>query len=94
MADLETTIKATTIKNTIQRLTGAYAMVDLQPDHARIYFPPDELIIAQKWFSDTMQKKPGKIRYEIKQVITPYYVKKAIPYVVGGAVLMYLLGRA
>ncbi|NOR84599.1 hypothetical protein GQ473_00630 [archaeon] len=94
MADIQTTAKAVAIKNTIQRLTGAYPEIDLQPDHARIYFPPDELIIAQKWFSDTMQKKPGKIRYEIKQVITPYYVKKAIPIVIGGALLMYLLGKA
>lgn len=94
MADIQTTAKAVAIKNTIQRLTGAYAEVDLQPDYARIYFAPDELIIAQRWFSDTVQKKPGKIRFEIKQVITPYYIKKATPYLIGGAILMYLLGKA
>ena len=93
MANITTTAKASLLRNAIYKATGAYPELELKENYARIYFAPDELKKAQTWFKKSIEKKPGVIRFDISPVITPYYIKKILPYAIGAAVIFYALGK-
>jgi len=93
MANITTTAKASLLRNAIYKATGAYPELELKDGYARIYFAPDELKKAQNWFKKSIEKEPGIIRFDISPVITPYYIKKILPYAIVSALLFYFLGK-
>ncbi len=92
-ADIISSARALALRKGIRKLTGAEPEIDLQADHVRIYFAPDELRVAQAWFKKNMNKEPGKIRMEVGPVVTPYFIKRLVPYAIGALALAYYLGK-
>ena len=93
MANIQTITKAGLTLEALRRLTGADPDLDIQADYVRVYYTPDELRKAQAWFKKSMESEPGKVRMEIAPVVTPYFIKKYIPYAIGAAALMYFMGK-
>ncbi len=93
MADIISAARALAIRKGVRKLTGAEPEVELKDDHVRIYFAPDELRIAQEWFKTNMNKEPGEVRMEVGPVVTPYFLKKLVPYAIGALAISFLLGR-
>ena len=93
MANIISSARALAIRKGIRKLTGAEPEMDLQEDHVRIYFAPDELRVAQAWFKKNMNKDPGPIRMEVGPVVTPYFLKRYLPYALGALAFAWYLGK-
>lgn len=82
MAELQTVIKAKSISEMLNRLTGETPTVEYYSDHARIYFEPDRLKRAQQKIEMILSKKePSDIRLEWLPLFTPMAIKKGWPFV-------------
>lgn len=93
MADIKTIATAKITQRAFKAILGIEPSLDVREDHVRIYYPPDRLRAAQEAFKIMMEKPPGKIRTDIAPIITPYFLKKGIPFLLGIGATGYLLGR-
>lgn len=68
--------------------------LDIQDDYIRIYYTPEKARIASNRFNTMMSSKPGPIRYDLSNAITPYALRQyGLP--IGVALLVaFLIGRS
>lgn len=93
MASIEVLGKAKLLQQGMTSFFNVKPDLDIQSDYVRIFYAPDKLIKAQKNFETKMEQEPGELRPEIKQIITPYIMKKATLPAVGLVALGYILGK-
>lgn len=94
MADIATITQAKLTQEAFARVLGVKPSLDIREDHVRVYYPPDRLKQAQNAFKLMMEKPPGKLRTDIGPVITPYFVKKGLPFLMGISAGAYFLGKS
>lgn len=94
MADIATITQAKLTQRAFKSVLGVEPSLDIREDHVRVYYPPDRLKHAQEAFKVMMEKPPGKLRTDIGPVITPYFVKKGLPFLLGIGATGFMLGRS
>ncbi len=92
-ADLQTIGKAKIYQMGMKRIFGVDPELDIQDDYVRVFYGPKELPIARAQFKRSMERKPGAVRGDIAPIVTPYFVKKYIPYLAGALILGYVAGK-
>ncbi len=93
MADLITIGKAKLTAKGLERLLGVKPSLDIQEDHVRVYYVGSDLVRAQKRFKDITTKGPSDVRVSFLPVITPALIKQYAPWLVGGVVAAFVLGK-
>ena len=75
------------------RWLGVAPELDIQPDHVRLFWYPEQLKIVQGNFYNSMQEKDKKLRVDIMPALMPALIKKYGRYGFGALVSAFLLGR-
>ncbi len=68
--------------------------LDIQDKYVRIFYTPEKARLASNRFNELMTSKPGPIRYDLSNVITPYALRQyGLP--IGIALFVaFLIGRS
>lgn len=85
--------KETAVSLAIRALTGEYPDVVNTDTYTQINFTPGQVAILQGTLDEWSSKEPGDFRINYKPVLVPYYVKKFVPWAVGAALGLFLIGR-
>lgn len=96
MASIQSIAKAKALALALQKITGVEPSLSYETDHVLIYYQPDRLKQVQTYVEKIAAsgKKPGDVRVNWMPVVTPFAVKKAVPYVLGILAVGYVLGKA
>lgn len=96
MANITAITKAQALGLAMQKITGIEPSYDYKPDHVLVYWQPDRLKRMQGYVEKLASsgRKPGDVRVNWMPVITPFAIKKAVPYIVGMLAVGYILGKA
>lgn len=91
---LITEAQAIATSEALNRFLNAEPTMQTLPDgRIRIYYKGQELAIARKNFANMMDGAPGPIQYDLMDVVQPWALKKYGGYVLGAALLVFLLGK-
>lgn len=93
MASLEAIGKAQIYGAALKRITGQEPSYLYEDSHVRIYFEPDRLKLVQQQLEKMATSGPGDVRVNWSQIVTPYAIKKALPFAIGILVAGYILGK-
>lgn len=96
MADIRSIAKAQALGLALKKTTGIEPSYVYETDHVLIYYEPDRLKQMQEYVEKIAAsgRKPGDVRVNWMPIITPFAIKKAVPYVVGILAIGYFLGKA
>lgn len=91
---LITEAQAIATSEALNRFLGADPSMQTTPDgRIRIYYQGQELVKARNNFAKMMNGAPGPISYDLMDVVQPWAIKKYGGYVLGAALLVYLIGK-
>lgn len=93
MATLQTIAKAKATGLIMSKMLGVEPDYEYYDNYVRVYYQPDRLKTVQQNVNNMANKKDSEVRIDWLPIVQPVIVKKAVPYIVGIAVIGYLLTR-
>ncbi len=80
-------LKAQGLATAVQLLTGSRPRVDNNGDHYLITPTAEQATALRKILAAWWDSAPGTVRVNVKPVLVPFVLQKALPYIIGAAVL-------
>ncbi len=94
MSIFKTEGQAILASEAMRKFLGAQPSIEtMQDGRLKIYYKEPELSIARNNFAKMMDGAPGPISYDLIQVVQPWAIKKFGGYVIGAALIVYLMGK-
>ena len=94
MAEIKTIAKAKAMGVFLERLFGEPVSYLYEDKFVTVYYEPDRLKRVQDKIGQLATKAPGDVRLNWVPMVTPYALKKAVPYAIGLLAVGYLVGKA
>jgi hypothetical protein len=93
MADLNLTLKASAVKAVIEQVFGFTPVVNMTENYVEFSFTPEQQIVLRAWLDKQLVSPPGELRFNLSPVLTPWIIKKALPYLAAAAGTGFVVGR-
>lgn len=93
MANITDTLKGRTLAVALKTATGQEPRVMSYPDYVRLEWSKAQQAALRADLDRQLSSKPGRIRVDISPVLTPYIIRKAIPWAVAAVFAGYLAGK-
>jgi hypothetical protein len=93
MADLNLTLKTAAVKAIFVQIFGFEPVTNLTDTYAEFSFTPEQQVVLRNWMDKQLASQPGELRFNLAPVLTPWIIKKALPYVAAAVGTGYAIGN-
>ena len=89
---IDRTVKVEGISQLINLFFGSRPIVDKYSDYTEINFTKEQQEQIEDLLNRWYDAEPGEIRINVKSILLPFYLKKFMPWLIGGAAVSVLTG--
>lgn len=93
MANVQVIAKAKATGLIMSKMLGVEPDYEYAENYVRVYYQPDKLQTVQGNVNLMANKKDGEIKIDWLPIVQPLIIKKALPYLLGAGLLVYLISR-